>query len=360
MGLPIDKIREVLSSSAAVQHDRDQVIKTALFVSANAPQSLIDCIREAFIPQFSGGLIHVERYGEGYETTIHTKTDLAFIISGIDGETFSLYHELKAAGISTCVVGRSEQAVLDCAMRADAVIPVSDVVAFNDDKQLLKELAAWVLHTLPDELQLAYAANFSFVRRLKAQQIVNDVAKQNALVGGITIIPGADFPIMTANQAKMLLQLAALYGERIGPERARELIIAVGGGFALRALARQVVGVVPGFGWAVKAGIGYSGTLAMGRSAIELFEKNTDLSGMLDTLLAQRDKLIKSASTTREGASQKAGETYHKARQSAAQKINAVAEGAQNISQAVSKRAYDLLETNRHKRSERRMHRHEG
>jgi uncharacterized protein (DUF697 family) len=44
-------------------------------------------------------------------------------------------------------------------------------------------------------------------------------------------------------------------------------------GFGLRALARQVVKLVPVAGWAASGIIGYAGTLAMGRATILYFER---------------------------------------------------------------------------------------
>ncbi|MBQ9068017.1 MAG: hypothetical protein IJ131_03000, partial [Eggerthellaceae bacterium] len=58
----------------------------------------------------------------------------------------------------------------------------------------------------------------------------------------------------------------------MGMERIKELAGVVGGAFAFRAAARQVVSAVPGFGWAIKGAIGYAGTQAMGRAAIAYFE----------------------------------------------------------------------------------------
>ena len=115
------------------------------------------------------------------------------------------------------------------------------------------------------------------MRRAVAEEAVKATAFQNAVIGGVTVIPGADMPLMTANQAKMVLQIAAAYGQPLGAERIKELAAVVGGGFALRAIARQALAFVPGFGWAIKAGIGYTGTMAMGYAAIEYFEAGGDM-----------------------------------------------------------------------------------
>ena len=124
---------------------------------------------------------------------------------------------------------------------------------------------------------------------------VKSTSLQNAGVGLFTIIPGADLPIMTLNQAKMLLMIAAAYGESLSMERVKELACVVAGGFACRAVARQLVGVVPALGWAIKAGIGYSGTYAMGRAAIDYFEDGCKFCKLEDVVVAARDKAIKAA-----------------------------------------------------------------
>jgi uncharacterized protein (DUF697 family) len=119
-----------------------------------------------------------------------------------------------------------------------------------------------------------------------AEDAVRTTAVQNALVGTVAIVPGADMPLMTANQAKMIMQIAAAYGEPLTAARLRELAAVVGGGFALRTVARQLLTVVPVLGWAIKGGIGYAGTLAMGKLAIQYFEDGADLTGVLQGLKA--------------------------------------------------------------------------
>ena len=117
---------------------------------------------------------------------------------------------------------------------------------------------------------------------------------QNAGIGMVALIPGADMPVMTLNQAKMVLQIAAAYGQKLGRERAMELLCVVGGGFACRTLARQLVSVVPAFGWVVKGGVGFAGTIAMGCATIAYFEA-LEGEGMRpeDALGAARDEALK-------------------------------------------------------------------
>ena len=109
---------------------------------------------------------------------------------------------------------------------------------------------------------------------------VRSTAFQNAGIGLVVFIPGADFPIMTLNQTKMVIQIAAAYGQPLSANRVKELAAVVGGGLACRTVARQVAGLVPAVGWAVKAGVGYAGTWAMGMAAAEYFEHGGNMAGV--------------------------------------------------------------------------------
>ena len=128
-----------------------------------------------------------------------------------------------------------------------------------------------------DHRAVSLAAHLPAVRRAYCDQVILANAKQNGIIGVVVIIPGADMPAMTANQVRMVLQIAAAYGEEIGSDRAFEILSVVGSAFAFRALARQALVFVPGFGWVLKGAIGFSATLALGRAAIAYFEAGAPL-----------------------------------------------------------------------------------
>jgi uncharacterized protein (DUF697 family) len=115
------------------------------------------------------------------------------------------------------------------------------------------------------------------VRRAYCDHVVLANASQNAVIGAVVIIPGADMPAMTANQIRMVLKIAAAYGEEIGLDRALEILSVVGTAFVFRTLARQALDFVPGFGWALKGAVGFTGTVALGEAAIAYFEAGAPL-----------------------------------------------------------------------------------
>ena len=137
---------------------------------------------------------------------------------------------------------------------------------------LLEDLAPRIARALDEDFMVPLAKAYPPLRKAVCEQVIRKNARQNAVVGGLPI-PGADMPVMTANQARMVLHIAAAYGEDLSFERARELGGVLAAGFGLRALARQVVKLVPVGGWAAGAALGYAGTLAMGRATVLYFER---------------------------------------------------------------------------------------
>ncbi len=124
----------------------------------------------------------------------------------------------------------------------------------------------------------ALAQRLPWFRRAVAERLVLAGARQNAVIGAVIFIPGADMPAMTVNQIRMVLRIASVYGEELGLDRALEILSVVGTGLVFRTLARQALDFVPGFGWAVKGAVGFSGTVALGSAAIEYFEAGAPLT----------------------------------------------------------------------------------
>ena len=103
--------------------------------------------------------------------------------------------------------------------------------------------------------------------------LVERFSRMNGTVGALVFIPGADMPVITLNQIRLVLRIAHAHGIGVGQERAPEVLAVLGAGFALRTLARQAVGLVPFAGWAVKAGVAYGGTRAIGEAAKRYYEE---------------------------------------------------------------------------------------
>lgn len=205
-----------------------------------------------------------------------------------------VFPEREARGFAACVFGgeaggaasggvASDAGVVDAAgdgAPADGAAPEEPVALDAAARASLDErMGAWIVAACHAK-RLAFALAFPCVRRPLSLDSVHATALQNAGIGAVLFIPGADMPVMTLNQAKMLLQIAAAYGKPMTGERVKELAFVVGGAFACRNVARQAAALVPGLGWAAKAAVAYAGTEAMGRAAIEYFEGGGDVAGL--------------------------------------------------------------------------------
>ncbi len=149
------------------------------------------------------------------------------------------------------------------------------------------QLCRLVLKAFPD-LSIRLARDFPRVRFECARRMMARTAARNALLAAASSvtssIPAVGFLItllatagetlvITASQLRLCLLMAALYGRSIDFfDRVGELWPVVGSAFGWRALARELVGVVPGAGWAFKAGVAYSGTWAVGEAARLYYE----------------------------------------------------------------------------------------
>jgi uncharacterized protein (DUF697 family) len=117
----------------------------------------------------------------------------------------------------------------------------------------------------------ALAARLPVLRDAVCEQLVSSFARKNAIVAAAVWIPGADLPVLTLNQLRLVLRIAAAYGEEIDRERLGEVVAALGAGVGFRALARELLDLVPVAGWAVKGAVAYAGTRALGEAAVQWF-----------------------------------------------------------------------------------------
>ncbi len=137
----------------------------------------------------------------------------------------------------------------------------------GDDRSLL----GFLVDHLNDK-EIGLAASVPVFRPLVVAGVIAGIANENGVIGLTSFFPGADMPLLTANQMRMVLRIAGAHGIALSLRRARELLLVLGGGFTLRAAARQVIGLVPVAGWAVKGAIAYSGTQTVGILAHKYFE----------------------------------------------------------------------------------------
>lgn len=164
--------------------------------------------------------------------------------------------------------GRRREVAASVGVRLDHVIGAKTL------SQLRPTLTKRLL-TLFEEHTVPLSRQFLFLRDEASNQEIAASAQQNAMIG-LMPVPGADMPLMTANQVKMVMRLAAIHDQPMTYDRLKEVLAVLGGGLALRTAARQLAKFVPGPGWLIGGGLGFAGTLAMGKGALEYFRRQNE------------------------------------------------------------------------------------
>ena len=161
-------------------------------------------------------------------------------------------------------------------MDAPGVIPISA----RTGKNIAEELIPVLIDASP-EAALAVGRELPAYRRVAAQRIIRD-STIVSLAAGLEPIPFIDIPILLGTQIRLVLRLAALYGEPMDNDdakgHARELIVTLASGIGLRYLAEQAAKAVPFGGDFLAGAIAGAATWSIGQVALEYYEKDKQIS----------------------------------------------------------------------------------
>ena len=124
----------------------------------------------------------------------------------------------------------------------------------------------------------AVAARLPVLRDHVVEELIRGYSRQNALLGAGGGLRRASLPLLTLNQVRLFLRIADAYGFEIHRQRIPEVLGVIAGGMGFRALARSAIGYVPFAGWAVRGGVAYGGTRAIGEAAKRYFERRAPVT----------------------------------------------------------------------------------
>lgn len=201
--------------------------------------------------------------------------------AGIRQSDDEVYQSLLATGLPVIValnkidlVRRELSAVLEDARRKLGVepIPVCARSGVGVADQLLPAIAEahpWIAVALGRALPT--------YRRQLAERVIRSAATLNGIIAAEPV-PGLDVPFLLAGQVRMVLRIAAIYGELFSVRHARELLATIAGGVGLRFLSEQLAKVLPGPGWVIAGLVTGLGTWTIGEVAALYFETGKRLT----------------------------------------------------------------------------------
>jgi uncharacterized protein (DUF697 family) len=117
------------------------------------------------------------------------------------------------------------------------------------------------------------------LREVATEIAIARAARRAATIGAAGVLSGTAMPVLTMLQARLVMELAAIHDREIGKERAAELGAVIAAGFGWRAIGRGAVMLVPGPAFALRGGVAYAGTRAIGEAAARWMSEGGDLAG---------------------------------------------------------------------------------
>lgn len=202
--------------------------------------------------------------------------------AGLRRTDLDLYRELRRIGRPVMVV-LNKADLLDKAEQPKVVAHVEDslgaeVIPISAKKEtgLADKLFPRIIEAHPP-LAVSLGRALPAYRRQAARRLVRNASTLNALVGAEPV-PGLDIPLLVSVQVRLVLRLAAVYGQSMTARGARELIGTIAGGMTFRYLAAEAAKLLPGVGWVISGALAAIGTWTIGQVAIRYFDSERKLT----------------------------------------------------------------------------------
>jgi uncharacterized protein (DUF697 family) len=269
-------------------------VRLDLLVDDSLAPALLAYAKEAFRPQGAarelGFSLNIMPYSDE-PVWVDEEADLTVLLADSSAATGRILAEALGSQLPVVVVtavpARLERIAREQGNEVDPrfLVTVGEGASENERfVQLFEALGEWIVRRLPDE-SFALARALGFVRAPFVEGATQKTALQNAAIAAVFFLPGADMPLLTLNQVKLFLLIAGVHGAGLDRERFAQLALLLASGLGFRALARKLVGLVPVLSWALRGGVGYSATVAIGKAAQEYFERGGTLKLVTESLM---------------------------------------------------------------------------
>lgn len=153
--------------------------------------------------------------------------------AGIRQSDYDLYQSLLAAGLPVIVAlnkidlaRRELPAILENARKKLGTTPIP--ICARTGAGVADRLIPAVVEAHP-WIAVALGRALPAYRRQLAERVIRSAAALNGIIAAEPV-PGLDVPLLLAGQARMVLRVAAIYGESLAVRHARELLATIAGG----------------------------------------------------------------------------------------------------------------------------------
>lgn len=215
---------------------RKTVVSVQVLLDETASPEFQVFVRSGFSSSSVNSRLTVGYY-PSQDISVMEGTDLVVMAAGQTSETGAIAATIRQADIPVLVIAEHGNQVIQSAKDAGHPLPSpmrssrflqGSRSTKRSRASLPDKIGSWIIDH-DREKRLSFSLAYPFVRRPLAQDAIQLTAAQNAGIGVLVFVPGADLPVMTLNQIKMVLQIAAAYGEPLDKDRIKEIIPTIAG-----------------------------------------------------------------------------------------------------------------------------------
>ncbi|WP_298578294.1 hypothetical protein [uncultured Olegusella sp.] len=255
----LSSVFELLSESKSSDEQRCAPTHTLVIIDMSAARELILELKRLLCAEQPSAELSIKELEYGVSTTL--VPDLAIFVVG--NQLTLVAKEAKhfaESGVSCALIAESSLDLPSFDNLDESFKDLLTPIAVSNTAELAKPLAQWMVEA--SDKAVAFAASYSFCRQTLIDSLVLLCAAQNAAVGAIDIIHGSDFPIMTVNQLKLALSIAAASGRSLSPSFLIDTALVLACGLSWRQFARMLSNILPMGNWLGRGAMGFAGTLA--------------------------------------------------------------------------------------------------
>lgn len=258
-------------------------ITITLLIDNNADEKLSAHVRNLFLSSNPNAKVSINYFDDGYKYG-GVDDDCVFIVAGTSAYAGKLAGEILTLNIPVFTITHNKFELMTACQNNNHEISSSDCAELSsftskETTKLNDHIGGWICAVLPNK-ETSFARTFNFVAHGVAKDCVMLTSAQNTAIGALPIIPGADFAILTANQVKMLIQIAGCYGHDISKDMIKEIGAVLVCAFGFKRFAKGLKKFIPVLGPVIGGGVAGGGTYALGVAIIEYFNAGGNIDGL--------------------------------------------------------------------------------
>ena len=271
--IPIN-VKSLETAGKVFENESASDLLVEVLIDESAEDELVTLTRKVLEVRPDTAEITISSFGEAIPS-YDKEASFTVVIAGTSPSLPRLMEIALWSDINCVFITQDAAALLTSVPEEDAVEIAMNIIEVDVQKpqeEFEDALAAWCVARLP-EIRIGLGAAFPFMRRAIALDLTLQTSLENAVIAAVFFLPGADLPVLTLNQCKLLYQIAVINEVPIKRERLADAAVVVAAAFGLRGLTRFVLGRLGPLGWLVRGTISLGATLAVGHVAQMLYSR---------------------------------------------------------------------------------------